>query len=390
MHRRDFIRLVGGGAVIAALPGCSSDLPAGAVAPWQGPGPETELRRWALAHAILAPNSHNRQPWVADLREPSAIRLHVDRERLLPETDPWFRQIVVSQGTFIEALVMALHERGVTPEVTLFPEGAFAPRQLDDRPVARIAWNPNAPAGARDPLFTQILRRHTAKVDYDTSRPVAADAIAALQASQADAQVHFGATTDPRQVEALRRLCWESARVELLTERTVMESIRLTRVGPDEINRHRDGISINAFVPRLANAVGAFDRTKPPAEGTTAYRQMMSRFEGHSRTAMGFVWLSTDTSAHAAANTTRHAEVRAGRAYMRLQLAATRIGLQVHPMSQAVQEFPEMKPHFDELHRLLVGKPASQETVQMFCRMGYVDEAAALTPRRGVDAIIRT
>jgi hypothetical protein len=256
--------------------------------------------------------------------------------------------------------------------------------------VARIAWNPNAPAGARDPLFTQILRRHTAKVDYDTSRPVAADAIAALQASQADAQVHFGATTDPRQVEALRRLCWESARVELLTERTVMESIRLTRVGPDEINRHRDGISINAFVPRLANAVGAFDRTKPPAEGTTAYRQMMSRFEGHSRTAMGFVWLSTDTSAHAAANTTRHAEVRAGRAYMRLQLAATRIGLQVHPMSQAVQEFPEMKPHFDELHRLLVGKPASQETVQMFCRMGYVDEAAALTPRRGVDAIIRT
>lgn len=390
MHRRDFIRLAGGGAVIAALPGCSSDLPAGAVAPWQGPGADTELRRWALAHAILAPNSHNRQPWVADLREPSAIRLHVDRERLLPETDPWFRQIVVSQGTFIEALVMALRERGVTPEVTLFPEGAFAPRQLDDRPVARIAWNPNAPAPARDPLFAQILRRHTAKVDYDTSRPVAADAIAALQASQADAQVHFGATTDPRQVEALRRLCWESARVELLTERTVMESIRLTRVGPDEINQHRDGISINALVPRLANAIGAFDRTKPPAEGTTAYRQMMSRFEGHSRTAMGFVWLSTDTSANAAANTTRHAEVRAGRAYMRLQLAATRIGLQVHPMSQAVQEFPEMKPHFDELHRLLVGKPASQETVQMFCRMGYVDGAAALTPRRGVDAIIRT
>ena len=36
---------------------------------------------------------------------PDAITLYVDRERLLPETDPWFRQIVVSQGTFIEALV---------------------------------------------------------------------------------------------------------------------------------------------------------------------------------------------------------------------------------------------------------------------------------------------
>ena len=32
--------------------------------------------------AILAPSSHNRQPWRVDLREPEAITLYVDRERL--------------------------------------------------------------------------------------------------------------------------------------------------------------------------------------------------------------------------------------------------------------------------------------------------------------------
>ncbi len=395
MGRRAFIRVIGGSMIASAiqpLGGCSTDYPDEAVAAWRGPANgEDDLRRWALGYAILAPNSHNRQPWLVDLREPDAIVLRVDRERLLPETDPWFRQIVVSQGTFVEALVMALRERGVTPDVQLFPKGEFAPRALDDRPVARISWRP-APAGAapggRDVLFAQLLRRHTAKSDYDTARPVAATTVEQLRTALIDPRVRFAGTVEPALRETLRTLCWESARVELLTPRTVMESMRLTRVGPDEITRHRDGISINGLMPRLADRFGAFDRSQPPAEGSTAYKSMMSRFEGHSRTAMGFIWLSTPAGAGASGEGPRSRELRAGRAYMRLQLKATELGLQVHPMSQAVQEFAEMKPYYERLHTLLVGKPAEQEAVQMFCRIGYVD-GVQHTPRRGVESIVR-
>ena len=385
--RRAFIRTLGGSVLSAALPlaGCSTDYPDEAVAPWRGPGAGDDLRRWALGHAILAPNSHNRQPWLADLREPDSIVLRVDRERLLPETDPWFRQIVVSQGTFLESLAIALRERGVEPTVQLFPEGEFAPRSLDDRPVARVTWKP-APAGtARDPLFAQLLRRHTAKVDYDTARPVSNDTLAALRTVLADPAVRYGATAEPAQRDALRTLCLDSAMVEIRTPRTMMESMRLIRLGPDEIAQHRDGISINSLMPRLAATVGAFDRSAPPAPGSTADKQSLSRFAGHSQTAMGFVWLSTPVDA---AVGSRSRELRAGRAYMRLQLKATELGLQVHPMSQAAQEFPEMKPHYDRMHQLLVGKPAEVETVQMFCRVGYAAEQQR-TPRRGVDAIVR-
>ena len=392
MDRRRFIRLAGGGvagaACVAALPGCSTDFPAEAIQPWQGPTEQADLRRWALAYAILAPNSHNRQPWIADLREPDAISLHVDRERMLPMTDPWFRQIVVSQGTFIESLVIALRERGVDPQVTLFPQGEFKPREVDARPVARLAWSAGASGAAKDPLFAQLLRRHTAKVDYDTSRPVPASVIDVLKASVVDPEVRFGGSVDAARIEPMRTLCRESARVELLTPRTVMESARLTRVGPAEIAQHRDGISINAWVPRIAAAAGAFDRSKPPAEGSTAYGQMLARFEGHSRTAMGFVWLSTPTARHAAAGTTRSAEVNAGRAYMRLQLKATELGLQVHPMSQAPQEFPEMRPYYDQMHQMLLGKSAAEETVQMFCRIGYC-AAQQHTPRRRLDGFLK-
>lgn len=391
MQRRGFMQLVGGGTVAAvagALGACSAALPAEAVAAWEGPNAALDLRRWALSHALLAPSPHNRQPWLADLREPDAILLHVDRSRLLPETDPWFRQIMVGQGTFIEVLTIALRERGVAPSVALFPQGEFAPRALDDRPVARISWVPGAAAPAKDPLFAQLLRRRTAKIDYDTARPVAPQTLQALGTALHDAGVASDGTVDPARVAVLRTLCLDAARAELLTPRTVMESVRLVRVGPDEINRYRDGIAINSPLLRLAEAVGGFDRTQPPAEGSAGYKQMMDRFEGHSRTAMGFVWLSTATATHAAAGTTRSAEVDAGRSYMRLQLKATELGLQMHPMSQAPEEFAEMRPHYERLHALLVGVPAAQRTVQMFCRVGYCADTGH-APRRPLEAIVR-
>lgn len=391
MDRRNFIRLAGGGVVAAAtsagLSACSDAFPPQALEAWQGPPQQAELRRWAVAYAILAPNSHNRQPWLVDLRETNAITLHVDRERLLPMTDPWFRQIMVSQGTFVESLVIALRERGIEPLVQLFPQGEFKPRELDDRPVARLSWSAATGGATKDPLFGRLLMRHTAKVDYDLTRPVLPATLAALAAAVPDPGIRFAGTVDAARVEQLRALCMESARVELLTERTVMESIRLTRVGPDEIARHRDGISVNNWMPRLASMVGAFDRESPPAQGSTAYQQMMSRFEGHSRTAMGFVWMSTPTAQHAAAGSTRSAEVNAGRAYMRVQLKATELGLQMHPMSQAPQEFAEMKPWYDRLHTLLVARPGSEETVQMFCRIGYC-AAQQHTPRRVLDSFM--
>jgi hypothetical protein len=72
MQRRQFIRITGGGVVMAAtagaLTGCSLfEVPPEAIVAWQGPAQGLELRRWVLSYALLAPNPHNRQPWLADL-----------------------------------------------------------------------------------------------------------------------------------------------------------------------------------------------------------------------------------------------------------------------------------------------------------------------------------
>ena len=114
MDRRAFVRLVGGGVITVGaggLAGCSRGMPAEAVQAWSGPGAEPDLRRWILGHAILAPHSHNLQSWLVDLRTPGEILLRCDLERLLPETDPFSRQIMMSHGTFLELLACMLADR---------------------------------------------------------------------------------------------------------------------------------------------------------------------------------------------------------------------------------------------------------------------------------------
>ncbi|MBC7436283.1 MAG: twin-arginine translocation pathway signal protein [Bdellovibrionales bacterium] len=385
MNRRKFIWVAGGGAIAAASVATvaaggvwSSTFPAGAVQAWEGPVGETDPRRRALAYAITAPNPHNLQPWQVDLRESGVITLFTDPTRVLPETDPLGRQILIGHGAFLELLVVALAQQGLAAEVTLWPQGEL-PASLkgwDRRPVARIVLRGGAVA---DPLFGQILKRRTPKSDFDTARAVSAADLQTLMASAAAAGLLPGGSVEPARLPALRELCWESAKVELLTPRTMMESIRLTRVGPREILKHRDGISLNSPFIRLADTAGMFDRNAPPAEGSPGYKAAMDRFSGHSRSAMGFAWLST-------AGNSRSEQVRAGRAYVRMQLKATEMGLGVHPMSQALQEFAEMQPHFERAHQLMLGKgaprSAGDETLQMFVRLGYTKAQVPATPRR--------
>jgi hypothetical protein len=387
MDRRSFIRVVGGGTIIAAsgatLSGCSlsSEMPAAAIADWQGPRDESDPRRWALSYAILAPNPHNRQPWLVDLREANAITLYCDSTRLLPETDPLGRQILIGHGCFLELLAIALAERGFEAAVQLFPEGEVGATLTDigSKPIARVTLQPG---NRRDALFAQILKRHTPKDAFDAARTVSGDAVAALQAAASGFGVNFASTSDSARVSELRTIAMDSARREFETERTMMESIRLIRLGPDEIIKHRDGISINRAFPRFAAAVGLFDRNEFPKPGSTGNKQAIARYEVATSTANAFMWLST-------AGNSRTLQVQSGRAYVRTQLAAVPFGIGVHPMSQALQEFPEMRPFYDRIHERLVGKLPSQETVQMFCRIGYPAAPAGPSPRRGVQAIMR-
>jgi hypothetical protein len=384
--RRRFIRLAGGGVVLAAASplaviGCAAGMPTAALQPWSAPTDTLEIREFMLAYALLAPNPHNRQPWIADLREPRAITLFCDSDRLLPETDPFGRQIMIGCGAFLELAVQAAAQRGRAVQVSLFPDGE-PPDQTLPRGVrvARLVFG--EPGSAEpDPLFAQVLERRTHKGAYDNQRVVAAPLWQRLyRASAAQPSLMLGHVSEPARMTALRHLTRTAFEIELLTPATYLESARLLRIGPTEIERHRDGISITGTMPRLLDAVGLFDRFEVPRRGTDAHRRMLDYWKPFE-TGSGYFWIATQGNR-------RGDQLAVGRAFVRAQLQATADGLSLHPLSQALQEFDAMREPRRTLHAALGLDPAAH-TLQMLSRVGYALEPAGHSPRRALSDLLR-
>ena len=363
MNRRKFLALTGGGVILAAGAGAAgfamTRTPSKALAPWSDAGSlYTEPRAKALSYAILAPNPHNRQPWLVDLTEPDRIELRVDRSRLLPETDPFDRQITIGLGCFLELLRMAAAEQGYRAEIDAFPEGEES-QALDDRPVASVAFKQDDDVQP-DPLFARVLERRSLKEPFDTARPVADESLAALRAV-VGADVSVGTSNDPQEVAALRRLTHEALVVEIETPRTYKESVDLFRIGKAEVEANPDGIDFSGPLFESLAIIGQFSRELAFDKTSDAYRQGVEAVLASCDTAMAHVWLVTPGNG-------RLDQIRAGRDWLRVNLAATALGLGTQPLSQALQEYPEMAAHYDAVHRRLA---AEGGTVQMLGRLGY-------------------
>lgn len=385
MERRVFIRLVGGGVVMAAtasMAGCSSTIPPEAVAAWGGPGDEPDLRRWIVAHAILAPHSHNLQSWLVDLRTDDEIWLRCDRNRLLPVTDPHSRQIMMSHGTFLELLVLAARQRGHRAEVNLFPQGAFNERTVDDRPVARVRLIPDASL-APDPLFAQVFNRRTNRNAYDAARPVPAEAwerlAAAMVLPDSPSPLSFGhvGLEDPEALRRHRAIASEAWKIEMTTPAAMLESFKVLRIGTREIAQHRDSLSLTSPLVVGMTRLGLFDRSQAPAPDSYATTSQIKDFDAKLATTPGFLWITSEGNE-------RTTQVNAGRAYSRVQLAGTAMGLAMHPLQQALQEYAEQAEPYGAVHELL-GARRPSHTVQMWARVGFA-EPVGPAPRRGLDA----
>ncbi|MEQ1619471.1 MAG: nitroreductase family protein [Terricaulis sp.] len=374
-------------ALLAATPfaaSCGDNLP-DPVAAWRSPGAgEADPRRFALAHAILAPNPHNTQPWLVDLIGDEEIVLHADLERLLPATDPYDRQIILGCGAFLELLDLAVRANGRRAEITLWPEGEPQPR-LDQRPVAHVRLVPDATT--KDALFDHIQARRTNREPFN-NRPVDEATLAAITnaalpqtpgGSGSPAPWRIDWTRSRDQLTALRALAWNGFNTECTTPGAYQESVDLMRIGGAEIARHRDGIALEGPMIEFAKTVGLLNRRVLADTSNRFTRDGIDAWRPLAESAPAYVWLVSFEN-------TRAAQVAAGRAYARLNLAATEQGLALHPWSQTLQEYPEMAELYAEAKRLTGA--SENETAQMLARVGY-GETIRPAPRRGLSEHIR-
>ncbi len=378
MERRNFLKAAGASGIVI-LDSCASKTPEPG---WQPSAHEAgDIRLRVLQYAVLAPNSHNAQPWLVELAPDGTMNLYVDRTRLLPASDPPARQIHISHGSFLELLRISASQFGYRAEIKLFPEGQYANNVVEPRPVAAIAIQPD-PSAARDPLFALILERHTNKRLFDIKRSLSPRQLAELQTAPGTAHAQWRIVDSDPQRSAVADICRQAMVIEIASPLRDLETAGWFRFSDRELQAKRDGFGVaqngaegikkwiaETFVlsrPKAADPNGAF------AESA------VTQTAEQASSAPAFAALVTKTN-------TRLDQVLTGRAYARVQLTATSLGLKMQPFSQVLQEYPEMAELQLRMKQTLNVPP--DQTVQMLFRLGHA-KPNPHTPRRDVSSLI--
>lgn len=142
------------------------------ITPWQikeegfpAKGKTEDKFNFLLRYAILAPSSHNSQPWEFSIGD-SEIRVFADRSRWLKVADADQRELHISVGCALENLLIAAEHFRYGHSVEYFPGG-------EDGPVAGVKLNPDGKVEkSRDSvLFDMIPCRSTNHNLYD-AKPI--------------------------------------------------------------------------------------------------------------------------------------------------------------------------------------------------------------------------
>lgn len=310
-----------------------------------------EQIRFLLGYAILAPSSHNAQPWRFAITEGGLLQVFADYQGWLRVADADQRELHLSIGCAIENLVIAARRFGMAAHIDYLP---------DTQNKALIANISLHKAEAQDlggitVLFDSIPLRRTNHKTFER-RPI-----------------------EPSILKIFEQCCEEPG-------------IEIYLTSEEEIRQRFNELIVRSDAATFSNP---------------AYREELAYWIGQG--AFGTSWLMSQIGRMAMANlnfgkmtarndesvlmsapmmglissidSDRISQVRAGQVLERIYLTGARLGIGIRPMSQ-ICEVPEQKKALAELIPLGGATP-----LQPFL-LGYVAAAEEHTPRKTVAEVL--
>lgn len=337
-------------------------------APWQGPPAGADAVQRMVAWASLAPSFRNLQPWQVRLAGPDRLQVFADASRARPLIDPDLRLLTQSVGAFLELLELAAQAEGLSLSVAVFPHNPYTSlAECRDRPVAEIAWQTTgkyAPA-----IFAAVAGRGTVRGPYDKTALKEAE-VASLREVLRGVPVGFRLTDRGGEIERLRGIIDSASGVLLGDPGLLRERAQDLRLEPAEAARG-DGIVAQPML--LAAAVEhTFGRGDFADPGSVMTRLALKAAVAETAGTSAFGCLTT-------AGDSRLDQLTAGRALLRLELAATIAGLASHVRCEGVALAR------NDLNALLAGPG---ETVQAVVRLGRRSGHPPHSPRRPLADIL--
>lgn len=315
---------------------------------------------WMVRWAVLAPSSHNTQPWIFRIGD-GALELCADRTRALPVVDPNGRELTLSCGAALFHLWLALRHFGYAGDVEVLPEIG----NLDL--LARVQLGELRPPRAEEELlFAQVHQRHTHRGPFDPA-PLPHKLISALQAAAAEEGAWFHVLEDEEVRGAVADLVAEGDRLQWANPEFRHELAAWLR--PNH-SHSLDGI------PGYALGMGDVASLAGP--------QVIRTFDlGHGSAARDRE-LASGSPLLAVLGTEEDdtlAWLEAGEALARVLLRARRDGVWASFLNQPV-EVPELRVDL----RQLIGRTGHP---QMLLRLGFSQAEPRPSPRRGAADVVR-
>jgi hypothetical protein len=200
-------------------------------------GTTSDVLRFVLRYAVLAPSTYNHQPWQFDVDD-THLDVYLDESRGLAVVDPDDREAVVSCGAAVLNIRLALAYFGYWTAVRLLPDPA------EPALLARVAFDRSVTMTDDDRrLFAQITRRYTNRGPFD-DRPVPRELLDRLGVDAAREYVWVHAATDHRDKAALAELIAKGDREQLGDRRFRREVAAWLRTNR---SHRRDGIRGHAL-----------------------------------------------------------------------------------------------------------------------------------------------
>jgi hypothetical protein len=319
--------------------------------------PEAKARA-ALKYAVLAPSSHNSQPWLFRV-VPAGIELSADRSRALPVVDPRDRELVISCGAALFHLRAALRNFGCIEVTTLLPD----PTQPDL--LARVqVKDGHEPTDEEHALFQAIGRRRTFRFPFEPA-PVPETLLAMLERAAEQEGATLGVIRTFVGRNAIADFVARADRIQL-TDRPFRRELAAW-MHPNR-SRSRDGMPGYALgLGELASVAAPLAiRTFDVGRGQAAEHEALVR----GSPVLAVFTTPGDTPADWLA---------AGQALARVLLRAEVEGVSASFLNQPI-EVPELR---DQLQILIGGHGVPQ----LLIRLGYGRTVRA-TPRRPVTDVL--
>ncbi len=335
---------------------------------------------------LLAASNHNMQPWKISLdkSDPMVFYLYADSSRITKEVDPYARQMMISQGTFLEYVAVAGEEEGYHADIRLFPDGTYDESSLsesmDSKPVAKITLTKAQPGNSV--LYDALFLPDTNREAYQAKKLTGAQ-VSALESLSSISGVSIKLYQDQWDLSNIGKFALQSATIEAGVTRVMDESNAIFRANEYQKNKYRYGYSVEGQ--------GTSGFMKNILQGLVTLFPSMNTGKAASQNFISYTKTSVEhTPAYAMVITTgnsRLEQVESGMLYSKLVLTGHTLGLAMQPLSQVLEEYPEMETPYSEFNKAYAPDGG---TIQMLFRVGVTTKSVPLSMRRAVQSLIRS